>query len=173
MQDASVVRVVDRLSNLREQPHTLLHFPARIIQLRLQIGAIHQLHAEIMPALVLANLVNGDNIRVGEIGCGLGLDVKAPDFLLAGELAVQNHLQGNQPVEALLPGFVNDAHSASGNFTQENVVAEVFDPGAGSQCVWIGALRGGLTRTVGLANPAASLMARLLGWKGEGYGFLG
>ena len=47
---------------------------------------------------------------------------------VGGELAGQDHLQGDDAVEADLPGPVDDAHAAAGDLLQQLVVAEVVSP---------------------------------------------
>ena len=44
-----------------------------------------------------------------------------------GQLALQDHLEGDDAVEADLPGLVDDAHAAAGDLLQQFVVAEVAD----------------------------------------------
>ena len=82
-----------------------------------------------MLALVLADLVDRHDARVVEVGGGLGLGVEPPDVGLVGELAGEDHLERDGPVEADLPGLVDDAHAAAGDLADDLVVAEVADAG--------------------------------------------
>ena len=50
-----------------------------------------------------------------------------------------DHLEGDGPVEADLPGLVDDAHAAAAQLAADLVVAEVADGGAGGQAVAIAA----------------------------------
>ena len=53
---------------------------------------------------------------------------------VGGELAGEDHLEGDDAVEADLPGLVDDAHAAAGDLLQQLVVAEVANPCAGPRC---------------------------------------
>ena len=90
---------------------------------------LDEAHREVMLALVLADLVDRHDARVVEVGRGLGLGVEALDVGVVGELAGQDHLQGDGAVEAHLPGLEDDAHAAAGDLADDLVVAEVADPG--------------------------------------------
>ena len=109
MQHAPLMRVMHRPSYRCHQTHhpplptlhpsTLqrsdaLTFP---IQVR-QRAALHQLHAEIVLALVLADFVDRNDIRMIEIGGRFGFGAETLDFNSRGQLARANHLQRNGPV---------------------------------------------------------------------------
>ena len=56
-----------------------------------QVPALDQLHDHEVGAVVLAPVVDGDDVGVGEVGGGLGLAAEALDERLAGgELAVED-----------------------------------------------------------------------------------
>jgi hypothetical protein len=59
---------------------------------------------------------------------GLGLGAETLDILLAGQLACQDHLDGDNPIQAKLPRFVHDTHPAPGNFFKQFVIAKVTQP---------------------------------------------
>jgi hypothetical protein len=80
--------------------------------------------------VMLADLVDGDDVRMIEVGRRLGLSVEALDFRFAGELAGQDHLEGDDSIEADLPGAIDDAHAAAGDLLEQLIVAEVADLGA-------------------------------------------
>lgn len=86
-----------------------------------------------MAALVLADLVDGDDVRVVEVGGGLGLGAEALDLGVAGEAAGENHLEGDGAVEADLPCPPHHAHAAARDFLEQLVVAEVTDLLAGGE----------------------------------------
>src|SRR5437762_14210935 len=57
-------------------------------------------------------------------GSVLSFDAKAADVFGRGQLPGPNHLKGHDPLEANLPGLVNDAHSAVSNFLQKLIITE-------------------------------------------------
>src|SRR5262245_61427233 len=81
-----------------------------------------------MLPLVLADLVNGDDVGVVETGRRLGLGAEALHLGWRGQLAGEDHLEGDFPFEADLPGPIHDAHAASRDLLQQLVVAEVLSP---------------------------------------------
>ena len=87
-----------------------------------------------MLALVLADLVDRHDARMVEVGRRLGLGVEPLDVGLVGELAGEDHLERDGPVEADLPRLEDDAHAAAGELADDLVVAEVADAG-GFGCV--------------------------------------
>ena len=84
-------------------------------------------HREIVLPFVLAHLLNRHDPRVIQIRCRLRFGVEPFHILLARQLTGQDHLQSDDPVQAGLPGAVDHAHRATGNFLQQLVVAEVTD----------------------------------------------
>ena len=55
---------------------------------------------------------------------GDGLGAKALEHRRSGKLAKQQHLDGDDAVEADLAGAVDDAHAAAGDLVEQFVVAE-------------------------------------------------
>src|SRR5262245_61231260 len=86
-----------------------------------------------MLALVLADLEDRHDPRMVEVGRRLGLGVEPPHVGLVSELAGEDHLQANVPVETHLPGPEDDAHAAARDLADDLVVAEVADAGAARQ----------------------------------------
>ena len=80
-----------------------------------------------MLPFVLADLEDGHDARMVQVGGRLGLAVEALHFGLVGELAGENHLQCDGTIEARLAGLEDDAHAAAGDFADDLVVAEVAD----------------------------------------------
>ena len=64
-----------------------------------------------------------------EVGGRLGLGVEAFDIGVVGELAGEDHLERDGPVEAHLPGAEDNTHAAAGDLAEDLVVAEVADAG--------------------------------------------
>ena len=94
-----------------------------------EVAALDQLHAEVVLAVVLADLVDRHDARVVEQGDGLGLVLEPAQLGVVGQNAGLDHLEGDGPVEADLPGLVDDAHAAAAQLLVNLVVAEVADAG--------------------------------------------
>ena len=76
-----------------------------------------------MLAVVLADLVDGDDAGVIEQGDGLGLVPEAAEFVVAGEESGPDHLQRNLAVEGDLAGLVDDAHAATAELPHNSELA--------------------------------------------------
>ena len=138
--------VLHRLGDLDNQGGRLARRERTLGDSLGQTLALDKAHAEVMLALVLANLEDGDNAGMVQVGGGLGLEVEALDLGLARQVAREDHLEGDGPVEFDLPGFVDDAHAAAGDLALKFVVAEIADDVAerqvGREPVAIGGLGG-------------------------------
>ena len=89
-----------------------------------EVGPVHKIHREIMLALVHSHFVDGHNVRMLQARCRGGLDAKAMDEFLTRVLAEQQQFYRHGAVEAELSRLVNNAHTATGNFLHQLVVAE-------------------------------------------------
>ncbi len=69
----------------------------------------------------LADLINLDDVRVLQLGDDLGFLVKAKAFIAAGMGRVEDHLEGDDPIELQVFGLVDDAHTAAAEFTEDLV----------------------------------------------------
>ncbi len=127
VQDAPRVRVRHRLGRLGDQPRGGPRLLLVAGHQRHQAAAGHQLHAEVMLALVLADLVDRHDAEVVEQRDGLGFILEAAKLVVAGEEPGLDHLQRDGPVEADLTGLVDDPHAAAAQFAPDLVVAEVAD----------------------------------------------
>lgn len=75
-------------------------------------AAGHEPHGEIMLQLVFPDFVDGDDVGVVQVRGRVRLALEHPQRLGSGQLAGEDHLQGDFAVQAALPGPVNDAHAA-------------------------------------------------------------
>ena len=89
-----------------------------------KIGALDEIHREVADPLVLADLVNGDNVGVLQPGRGGGLGAEPADIFRAGKLAGGKYLDGDNPAQAALAGFVDHPHAAARDFLDQLIVAE-------------------------------------------------
>ncbi len=91
-----------------------------------QAASFHELQGEVGLVVDLANVVDGDDVGMVQLGGGLGLDAEAAQGRARGGLPGQDHLEGHLAVEAHLPGPVDDAHAAAGDLAEQFVVAKAL-----------------------------------------------
>ena len=89
-----------------------------------QRRALDVLHGEIRLAVVLADLVDGDDVGMHEPGGGLGFGPETRPVRFAGQVAAEDHLERDGPIEAELPGSPDDAHAAAAEFGDDLEVAK-------------------------------------------------
>ena len=97
-----------------------------------------------MLALVLADLVDGDDVGVLQGGRGLRLQAETLHVLGSGELAGQDHLDGHDAVKRHLPRLVHDAHAAAAQLAQDLIARNGGQPrrrGAGGRGAGVGQSR--------------------------------
>src|SRR5438874_2652084 len=70
-----------------------------------QAAALDQLHGEVVLPLVFADVVDGDDVRMIEATALLGFDAEASDLFGRGELAGEDHLEGDDAVQRLVLGL--------------------------------------------------------------------
>ena len=92
-----------------------------------EVSAFDVFHRVEVLALVDADFVDGDHARMAEVGGGFGFGLEAVYVGFGGQVAGQDHFDGDGAVEADLAGLVDDAHAALGDFFEQLVVAEVAD----------------------------------------------
>src|SRR5439155_25668858 len=95
-----------------------------------QVAALDVLHGEVRLAFALADVIDGDDVRVVEVGGGLGLQAEAGQVLGERQLAGPDHLEGDDAAEGLVTGLVDDAHATLGDLVEQFVLA---DDAAGRQ----------------------------------------
>src|ERR1051325_1726415 len=80
-----------------------------------------------MPAVVLADFVDGHDVRVIQPRRRFGFRVKTLLQRRRGQLPGENHLQCDGPIEAYLPRAIDDAHPTTRDFFEQFVIAEITD----------------------------------------------
>ncbi len=128
VKDAALVGVVDGIGDLRNDPRGLARVVLEVSEGFLHPPTVDQLHAEIALILEGANLVDRDNAGVVECGDGFGFVLKTAELILAGELGVADHLQGDLPVQSDLLGPVDHSHAAPPEEADQFVVADIANP---------------------------------------------
>jgi hypothetical protein len=98
-------------------------------QHRLEVGPGEQLHGDERQSAVLAQLVDGDDVRVLEAGGCLGLDLEpAPAVGVEGPLRVEG-LDRDLALERLVEAAVHHPHPAAADAARDHIAA---DAGAGA-----------------------------------------
>ena len=124
MQDPVLMGVVhclhDRHSQERRGSRVLGQSPETVFQ----AAAFHQLHAEVRQATHLADFVDRHDVGVLELGGVLGLAQETAQVGGTRPVAEPDHFHRDDPIQALLPGFVDDPHPAAGDGLEQIVVAE-------------------------------------------------
>src|SRR5262249_31610311 len=78
-----------------------------------EAAALDQFHAEKGPAAELADLVDRHNVRMVQVGGGLGFAAEALHVRVRGQVPGADHLEGDGAVERQLAGLVDDGHAAA------------------------------------------------------------
>jgi hypothetical protein len=89
-----------------------------------QAAAIDKLQSHKRPPVLLADLINLHDVRMLQAGHGFRLDPEPRQQLPCGVVGVQHHLDGDQAIQALLPGAVHHAHPAATHFFQDVVAGD-------------------------------------------------
>jgi len=87
-------------------------------------AAVDELHDEEREALVVVGVEDLDDVRVGELGGGLGLGAQAGALAGVGVVAGQDHLDRDDPARVDLAGLVDDPHAAPADLLQDVIAAD-------------------------------------------------
>ena len=94
-----------------------------------QAAALDVLHGEERPAVVRADVVDLHDVGVDQAGDRAGLPAETGQLLGAAERPVQNHFQGDHPIQAALVRPVDDAHAAAAQLAQDLIARDVGQSG--------------------------------------------
>ena len=108
-----------------------------------------ELQCEEGEPVVDADRVDLHDVRMVELGDDQRLGSEARELVAAGMFALQNHLQGDDAVETVLPGFIDDAHAAAAELALNFVTRHVYTTRRRG-CRVGGRCAGGRQRGVGL-----------------------
>ena len=137
VQNAALMGVMDRPSHGSQHLSRArgLHAGRRAAE----APALDQFHGEVVLAVLLADLVDGHDVGVIERCGGLGFALEALNVGRGGELSGENHLDGDQAIEAQLQGLVHHSHAAARQFFQKHVVADCafLDPRRQARCATV------------------------------------
>ena len=73
----------------------------------------------------LADLVNGDDVRVVEVGNRFGLVPEAAEIIRARQRSGPDQLDGHQAIELFLTCSIDDTHATPGNLLEKLIFAQV------------------------------------------------
>ena len=114
------------------RPRQRLHQPRRVDRLLRLAGkgpversAVDELEREVGEGVVLADLVDLDDVRMLERCHGLRFDEEPGQCIGAGVAPREHHLQGDEPVELLLPRLVDHPHPAAAELAEDFVAADM------------------------------------------------
>ena len=125
MDQAVFVRRRQALRRLPADPqHLRQRQPALALQPGVQALALQQRHGQERHALLLADLVDGHDVVVGDRGGQLRLAQEAPPRSGAGRQGRLHRLQGDVPPQPGVFGQEDDAHAARPQHLQHAVVAQ-------------------------------------------------
>src|SRR2546426_538582 len=119
MEDAPLVSELDGFGDELDVTGTAVGGQWLVVGELGEVWSVHEIHRQVMLALVYTDLVNGDNVRVLQGGCRRGFGAEALDGILASEMAGQNQLHRYEAVQALLPRFIDNAHAAPRDLLQQ------------------------------------------------------
>ncbi len=74
-----------------------------------------------------ARFEQSNNTGVLELSCGRGLGLEAQAVVGVGQLAAEDHLQGDDAAQAHMPRLVNNAHAAAADLLQEFVFIQAIE----------------------------------------------
>ena len=124
MQNAALVRVVDRFRHSLGQTGGALGRQRQVSGQRCQVPPGDIIHGQVMLVLVNADLVNRHNIGMPQTAGGGGFHAQAFDELVASEGPEAQQFHGDQTANADLPRPVHNAHAATAEFLQQLIIAK-------------------------------------------------
>ena len=127
VEDPALMDVVNGPCDRRHQPCRGARISLEALDLRGQVAAVDELHAEVVVAVVLTDFVDRHDVRVVEVRGGLGLEPEALKVVGSGEAAGTHHLERERAVQAHLAGLVDHSHTPLGDDLDQLVVAEIAD----------------------------------------------
>ena len=122
MDDAFAVRGVERVGNFDGQVEQQLGVQRLARNAMLQGHAVEEFHRDKRLAVVIADFVNGADVRMVQGGSGARLATKALEGRRVLRQFLRQKLQRDEPAELDVFGLVDDAHPATAKLAQDAVV---------------------------------------------------
>ncbi len=131
--DPVLMGVVEPVADLDHQGQLVLERDlAALADEELELLAVEELHDDEEATLVLAQVVDDDDVRVVEAGAGLGFPVES-GLQLVGDLRfARDHLERDEPIEDRVVGLVDGAHPAAADALDDPVLPDLLDHGPAS-----------------------------------------
>ena len=124
VQHAVLVRVVDGARDLREQAGGGFRRQPALTHPRRERAALDEPHGKEMPAVVMPDLEDGDDVRMLEPRRRLGLGAETLDHPGRGQFAGGDDLERDLPPQLRLPRAEYDAHPAARDLLDQLVAGE-------------------------------------------------
>ena len=128
--DALLVRVVQTATDLSHDGDFV--FQGQRLALgdeAAELVTVEELHDDEEAAVVLAHVVDGDDVGVAEAGAGLGFTEKAGAELVGDLDLGGDDLEGDGAVEDGVMGFVDHAHAAAADAPEDMVLTDLLGHG--------------------------------------------
>ncbi len=126
-----LVRVLQRLEELTHDAHDVVHREALVrFEVALQLAPLHELHRDVVRAGVLAEVVDPDDVRMGEPARRLGLAAEARELLLrilALQILGADRLERDDPVDHRVVTLVHDPHRTLAELAADLESSELRD----------------------------------------------
>ena len=164
--------IVNRVGKGDEQLGRGLRRQWTIKQEGRQRTTLDQLHRKVGMALVLADVKDGDDVRMTQPPRGDGLLTKPGQELDVGIGPAQQHFDSHEAVEAALAGAIHNAHPAPGDLRFQEVVPNP-EPGTDDDQIRGagGRLAGrGIHHANGAKPPESGGQGAVATWTGLGHG---
>ena len=127
MDDPLVVGVLQGIADLRHDGQRLARRQTPGFEQLAQVHPVHELHEKVEQPVGLAELVERDDAGMVELGQRLGLAGEAFGKGRVVADARRQDFQGDDAVERLLPGFVDRAHAALADESQDFQLGKRLD----------------------------------------------
>ena len=118
-----------RLLNRSREDFDQLGGPERrpwvAVDLRVEVAALDVFELDVGTVLVVADRIDLDHVRVAQPGDRLGLGQESGHGIRVGQLAGQDHLHGDDPIETEFARLVDDPHPPSPQLAQEFVTRQI------------------------------------------------
>src|SRR5262249_10813735 len=116
---------VGRIHGHDQGYHPFGCLPGRLGRSAQPIGeapAFEQLEGDIRRAVVLSDVEDLEDIRMAQGRDGFRFDLETGELDIVGRSASSDHFQGDQPVEAAMPGLVNYPHATTAEFPEDFII---------------------------------------------------
>ncbi len=112
MDDAFVVRELERFADLRDDRQGLLgRKPAGALDLP-QVPAVHKFHHQVVQGAGLPKIMHRDDVRVVQAGQGAGFAVEPFGKASVARCGRRQNLQRDQPIQGRLARLIDSPHAA-------------------------------------------------------------